>query len=348
MKNRHVLILGLLPLALFLIGAAAVSRDLVIQNASNAPGLTIIKPGSQTSNLIEAYIGSGSKLSLSRDGNMALNGYLSLSGATNRITVADGALLLDGAGVGGVSGDPFVITSELADNATSVALVVDSEVEWTEGDLAWFKNNGSRQSGVTPWGGYWQGNKTYYDALEGTPTATDGFVSFRFKDLDGSNSARRLKLHSLMDTNYTAEGSFAVLTVANATNDANATVTVSGFGDTTSVWSLKANGDSANGSYFSFNTSLDFRPQSAVNALAYKLGTDYTHTSGNLVEVENGGTDKLAVDYRGALVLTQGGSGITPANASATGTAGTIIWDSGFLYVCVAANTWKRVAIATW
>jgi hypothetical protein len=38
----------------------------------------------------------------------------------------------------------------------------------------------------------------------------------------------------------------------------------------------------------------------------------------------------------------------TPASASATGTTGTIAWDSGFLYVCVATNTWKRVAIATW
>ena len=37
-----------------------------------------------------------------------------------------------------------------------------------------------------------------------------------------------------------------------------------------------------------------------------------------------------------------------PASAAATGTAGTITWDSNFIYVCVAANTWKRVAIATW
>lgn len=38
----------------------------------------------------------------------------------------------------------------------------------------------------------------------------------------------------------------------------------------------------------------------------------------------------------------------TPASAAATGTAGTIAWDSSFLYVATAANTWKRVAIATW
>lgn len=38
----------------------------------------------------------------------------------------------------------------------------------------------------------------------------------------------------------------------------------------------------------------------------------------------------------------------TPASAAASGTAGTIAWDSSYIYVCTAANTWKRVAIATW
>jgi hypothetical protein len=38
----------------------------------------------------------------------------------------------------------------------------------------------------------------------------------------------------------------------------------------------------------------------------------------------------------------------TPASAAATGTAGDICWDSSYIYVCVATNTWKRVAISTW
>ena len=37
-----------------------------------------------------------------------------------------------------------------------------------------------------------------------------------------------------------------------------------------------------------------------------------------------------------------------PASAGATGVAGTITYASGFIYVCVATNTWQRVAIATW
>ncbi len=39
---------------------------------------------------------------------------------------------------------------------------------------------------------------------------------------------------------------------------------------------------------------------------------------------------------------------LTPASATATGTAGEVAWDANYVYVCVATNTWKRVAIATW
>jgi len=38
----------------------------------------------------------------------------------------------------------------------------------------------------------------------------------------------------------------------------------------------------------------------------------------------------------------------TPASASATGNAGDICWDSSYLYVCTATNTWRRIAHSTW
>ena len=37
-----------------------------------------------------------------------------------------------------------------------------------------------------------------------------------------------------------------------------------------------------------------------------------------------------------------------PASASSTGTAGDIAYDSNYIYVCVATNTWKRAALSTW
>ena len=36
----------------------------------------------------------------------------------------------------------------------------------------------------------------------------------------------------------------------------------------------------------------------------------------------------------------------TPATSGAAGTTGTIVWDDGFIYVCVATNSWKRAPIA--
>lgn len=38
----------------------------------------------------------------------------------------------------------------------------------------------------------------------------------------------------------------------------------------------------------------------------------------------------------------------TPASAGAPGTTGDICWDSSYIYVCVATDTWKRTAISTW
>jgi len=37
----------------------------------------------------------------------------------------------------------------------------------------------------------------------------------------------------------------------------------------------------------------------------------------------------------------------TPATSGAAGTAGEICWDANYLYICIAANTWRRVAHAT-
>lgn len=41
-------------------------------------------------------------------------------------------------------------------------------------------------------------------------------------------------------------------------------------------------------------------------------------------------------------------SNSVPANSSANGIAGTIRYDSSYIYVCIANNTWKRSTLSTW
>lgn len=73
--------------------------------------------------------------------------------------------------------------------------------------------------------------------------------------------------------------------------------------------------------------------------------------------VNNGATDALTIDTSGNTTA----SGIVkstqfklsalntaPASASATGTIGDIRIVDGYIYVCVATNTWKRTALTTW
>ena len=57
-----------------------------------------------------------------------------------------------------------------------------------------------------------------------------------------------------------------------------------------------------------------------------------------------------AITTNSTLTASQGITtlGTAPATSTSTGTTGSIRWDNGFIYVCVATNTWKRVAIATW
>lgn len=56
------------------------------------------------------------------------------------------------------------------------------------------------------------------------------------------------------------------------------------------------------------------------------------------------GSNKLQVNGNGIRIATAQ----TPASATAAGTTGTVAWDTNYIYVCTATNTWKRAALSTW
>jgi hypothetical protein len=37
-----------------------------------------------------------------------------------------------------------------------------------------------------------------------------------------------------------------------------------------------------------------------------------------------------------------------PTTSTSTGTTGQVTWDSGYIYVCIASDTWRRAALTTW
>ena len=83
--------------------------------------------------------------------------------------------------------------------------------------------------------------------------------------------------------------------------------------------------------------------------------TDVTPSTSSLngSTIIAGGIGVALDSFFGALIATTSdtiriATQKTPASATATGTKGDIVHDTNYIYVCTAANTWKRVLLSTW
>jgi len=101
----------------------------------------------------------------------------------------------------------------------------------------------------------------------------------------------------------------------------------------------------------------------SATAIGHVIRLASSH-SANALEIQNSGGSVLsAFNASGSLGLNIGTptaaldinsdtmrlrTARTPASATATGNAGDICWDNGYVYVCVATNTWKRAQLLTW
>lgn len=110
-------------------------------------------------------------------------------------------------------------------------------------------------------------------------------------------------------------------------------------------------------------TRLDFECQTAAanNEIGLRLVASTTDvTSGSedfdlLIQLMTGGaapTTAATITSDGDLRLVGDTVRVpverTITNANDTGVKGDICWDSSYIYVCTATDTWKRVAISTW
>jgi hypothetical protein len=77
-------------------------------------------------------------------------------------------------------------------------------------------------------------------------------------------------------------------------------------------------------------------------------------TARNIAGVAFDGTTNISIPFANlssipsAFTADRLANTTPPASSTATGTAGEIRYDSNYIYICVATNTWKRVAIDTW
>lgn len=87
-------------------------------------------------------------------------------------------------------------------------------------------------------------------------------------------------------------------------------------------------------------------PTSGSLSSVIRLGVfkDGVETGYILLSANSSGNDVITLNADQVIISNTH----TPASASAAGTTGQIAWDANYIYICVATNTWKRVAISTW
>ena len=91
-------------------------------------------------------------------------------------------------------------------------------------------------------------------------------------------------------------------------------------------------------------------PNGTFNSITSGTSNVSIYSANANVQVSVAGTSNIAVfsttgaAFTGLTVTTS----VTPATSSSAGVTGQIQWDSNYIYVCVAPNTWKRANISTW
>lgn len=289
----------------------------IANNGGTGKALTITNSNSVSGDIFVYKKNVTTRLAINDAGTILSQGFIKEGGTSAQFLMADGSVTTSVTDTNAVhkTGDES-ITGTKTFNTTGFS----SAIEVTSTGLAdaVFVNNLSNGNGVTV---YSNGtgdainvtNNSTGDGLQITNSSTGKGIKI-FNDSNGDGIS--------IDNNGTL-GS-AIVVTQSATSDAGIVVTSDNGGVGIEVVNTNGNdGIIANQSPSS--TGFNYVGQNnAVNTFTVnKTGT---------VRGESFNINALNT---------------APATASSTGTTGEIRWVNGFVYLCVATNTWQRAALAT-
>jgi hypothetical protein len=176
--------------------------------------------------------------------------------------------------------------------------------------------------------------------LDNTVDVQTGYVLL--KDDSGSagvavTTAGNVGVGTTSPTGYSAAAN--TLVVANIAGNVGVTIASSSSGTGNIYFADGTSGVSTFAGYIQYNHSNNSMYLGVNSATSIAM-----NSVGNVGISTTSPTEALDVNSDAFRVRTSQ----TPASASATGNAGTVCWDTNYIYVCTATNTWKRAALATW
>jgi hypothetical protein len=193
------------------------------------------------------------------------------------------------------------ILSQSPDDATNAVLVVDTDSLWTQGTPVQIKNNGTKWLQIGPKGGITRGPNTeslyglagdeifiqLNDVSAGDPDASEFFAGI-YSDTAGTVQAA---FDFIVHTNE------VILSLAQDINSGG----FAGPSFTAHIQNDKGTNGVSRIDLGDWTNTLRFQaePTAAATLPAYILDTSRPHTTGNLLEVSNMGTNVAFVNFRG-------------------------------------------------
>jgi hypothetical protein len=162
---------------------------------------------------------------------------------------------------------------------------------------------------------------------------------------------------NLLDLQVNGTRSFAINASGNITSFLGGTINIPGTSEVDGNQRINISASSGSISYLR-TTVPGGESRFGLNgglAIAGSFASSPFHlyTSGIArILIDSGGNTQ----FNGAVTVATGSAlaanhrltGTAPATASSTGTAGDVRYDTDYVYICTATNTWKRAALTTW
>ncbi|WP_375497041.1 hypothetical protein [uncultured Nostoc sp.] len=189
------------------------------------------------------------------------------------------------------------------------------------------------------------GTGSLINFVRSSTTVSIRMVSARFTVSDGTSNAAGLQV-------ITGAAPAVIVGQDNVANNGTLrAANISGVTDTAAANLILATGTgtgSAVPPYIDFQVANLIASGTTQQSLSSKMRLS---SNGNLLigTTSDNAVDKLQVN--GSIRASQyklSALNTPPASANDTGTVGEIRWANGFVYLCVATNTWQRAALSTW
>lgn len=210
--------------------------------------------------------------------------------------------------------------------------------------------------GLDVWHSVWNPKKIYRTSLQNIDYRPQSFGQYRRLGVGGPVGTRPFRI-----TDDAPEMEFVETDNSNKTwhvgvSGGQLKVTETGVRDKLFInyadqaWGMRFNDTNAgsSGSYDTvlFNPTINHTGTRGYAGLSLNVIENSVGSGTKLLaKLAVGGITKFSVDNNGQIQI---GTATPPATATSTGIKGQIAYDSNYIYLCVADNIWRRVAISSW